>query len=113
MLAQVQPGARATDHERRLGHVLATAHQRDAALAEQQRLRGGDDGLQTGAAEPVDCERRRLDGRADLEADVAREVDGVLAGLQDVAKDDLVHVLGVYAGALECGFGGDGAEVNR
>src|SRR5678810_1005978 len=60
-------------------------------------------GLQAGATEPVDSQRGRLYGRADLEADVAREVDGVLARLQHVADDDLVHVFGVHAGAFQRG----------
>ena len=76
-------------------------------LAEQDLLGALDDRLEAGAAEPVDRERRGLDREAGAEADVAREVDGVGGGLEDVAEDDVVDGGGLDAGAVEGGPGGE------
>ena len=60
-----------------------------------------------GAAEPVHGERRRLDREARAEADVAREVDGVGGGLEDVAEDDVADGGRVDAGPVEGGPAGE------
>ena len=70
------------------------------------------DGFHAGATDPLDEMRGAVRGDAGVKADVAREHEGVEAGLRDAASDYRVNVGGRNFGALENGAGGFDAEVN-
>ena len=59
-LAQLIPCPRPAQDMRRLRHILRPARQRYLSLAQLQQLRRAYNGLQPGAAQPVDCESGSL-----------------------------------------------------
>ena len=103
--------AGAPHHVGRLAHRLGAAGQHHLRLAEHDLLGGLGHRLESGPAEPVDRHRRGLDREAGAEADMAREVDGVGRGLEDVAEDHVIDRGGLYAAPGQRPLGGDGAEV--
>jgi hypothetical protein len=74
--------------------VLGAAAEHDVRLAGEDLLGGADDGLEARAAQAVEGERGHRDRHAGAQADVAGEVDGVVAGLEHVAVDDLIEGVG-------------------
>ncbi|EAU67365.1 hypothetical protein STIAU_7928 [Stigmatella aurantiaca DW4/3-1] len=100
-LAQRQPPARAPDDVGRLAHGLGPSGQHAGGLLGEHHLRGGDEGLEARATQPVDAQRRHRHRHARAQPHVARQVDGVRARLHDVAVDDVLDPLGRDAGLGE------------
>ena len=74
-LAQPKAAAQPANHVRRLAHALHAAGQHESGLVELNVLRAADDGLNAGAAQPIDRQRRHFDRHAGLQRHVARAVD--------------------------------------
>ena len=70
-----------------------------------------DDGLEARGAEPVDGDGGGLDPASGPEGDVPRQVRGVGGGLQHVADDGVIHLVGRGAGPGERRLRGDHREV--
>jgi hypothetical protein len=113
LLTEAQALARTAHDERRLRHVLHAAGQDGAGLVELDLLGGVDDRLDARAAEAVHRECGDVFRDACLETDVARAVDRVARGLQGVADDHMVHLLGREAAAGDRLFRRDDPEVDR
>ena len=94
---------------RRLAHRFAAAGEDDIRLAKQNAVGALDDRLEARPAESVHGDGRRLDREARAEADVAREIDGVGRGLENVAEDDVTHGARVDPGTVERGAAGEDA----
>ncbi|MDT4841314.1 hypothetical protein FQZ97_751640 [compost metagenome] len=80
-------------------HVFRTPADGHVGVAEQNALRGRDDGLQARAAQPVDVEGGRALGTTAVDGCHAREVHVLRLGVDDMAKHHVAHVLAVHAGA--------------
>ena len=91
-------------------HALHAAGDDDGAFAGADLLRGEGHGAQAGAADLVDAEGGLGVGKAGGAGGLAGGVLA-LAGGEHLAEDDLVHVSGFDAGALEGSLQRDGAEL--
>ena len=91
-------------------HVLGAAGDDDLGIAGLDVARRGVDRFQAAAADAVDGDGGRLDRHAGLDGGVARDI-AVFHHLTDAAEDDVVHLFGLEARALDCGADGDGAEI--
>jgi hypothetical protein len=69
------------------GHAFRPAHQRDVGIAQHQRLRARDHGLQTGPAEAVDVHRGGGFGHACLHGGDTGQVHVARFGVDDMAED--------------------------
>ena len=94
----------------RLAHRLHAAGHGDLGVAGADRLVGEADRAHARGADLVDRLRGDLLRDAALDLGLARG-DLALAGLQDLAEDDLLDLLGVDAGALQRGLDRVAAEV--
>ena len=110
-LAQLDAPAQPANDVGRLAHRFGSRGEHHPGFTEQDLLRALDDGLEAGAAEPVDGERRGLDPATGLERHVPADVGAVRAGLHRVAYDDVVHIRSGNAGALDGGLGRDGTQL--
>ena len=93
-----------------MGHRLHAAGDDDLELAGADELVGQRDGVEAGQADLVDRQRGDVHRDAALDGGLARR-DLARAGLDDVAHDHVVDLVGRDAGALERGLDGDPAEV--
>jgi hypothetical protein len=112
-LPKPQSAAQSADHVRRLAHALHTACQHDVGFTQLDHLGAADCGLDAGAAQAIDGQRRDLHRHAGLEAHVSRAVDGVRARVQHVAEHDVIDLTGIDTGARHRGARGNRAEVER
>ena len=95
-------------HVRRARHRFDAAADEHVAVADGDRVGGGVDRLQPGAAQPIDGQAADLDREAGQEHGHPRDVPVVLAGLVGAAEDDVLDEGGVDAGAVD-----DGAQHER
>ena len=96
--AVLVPRPRLRQQVRGVGHRLLSASHHDVELTGPDQLVGERDRVQAGQAHLVDRERR--DGHRDAGLDrglTSRDLPG--AGLQHLAHDDVLHLVGPYAGA--------------
>ena len=105
-------------HEAGVGRDLVPAHGNEAhrlgaagddgvGPAHHDALGPVGDGLQAGRAEPVDGDRRRLDGDAGAEAGDAGDVHALLGLGHGAAEDDVLHLARLDAGGALQGLGDD------
>src|SRR6266568_257403 len=95
---------------RRVGHRLLTAGNDDVELAGPDELVGKRDGVQARQADLVDRDRR--DGQRDaglVRSLPGRDLPG--AGLQHLAHDDVLHLLGAYARLVQRSLDRETTEV--
>ena len=102
-----------SDDVRLLRHAFGPRRQHHLGLPQPDQLRRRDDGLEPGAAEPVDGHRRNADRAAGLESNVARQVRVRSRGLNRVSHDHLVHLIGSDAAPLERPSGRVRAKLDR
>eukprot|EP00961_Rhodomonas_salina_P119575 1609038-Rhodomonas_salina.1 len=93
------------------GHVLGTAARHNLALAHGDVLGALHNGLEASAAKPVDGQGRGVQSHSRADADMAREVRGVLGGLGHVSEDDVINKGRVQVGLLQRSNGGDNTEI--
>ena len=107
-------GALRLEHDvRRAGHRFDAAADEDVAVADRDRVRRGVDGLEPGAAQPIDGLAADLDREAGEQQRHARDVAVVLAGLVGAAEDHVLDERRVDAGALDDGAQDERGEVVR
>ena len=112
-LAETDAETQPTGDVRGLGHALGPAHERALRIAGEDLECGVDHCLEARPAKPVHRERRHVLRKSRAQAYVASEIDGVRAGLEHVAEDDVVHVLGGHLGLGERCLRGMDGEVGR
>ena len=87
------------------GEVAGTAHafgpaaDGDVGIAQQDRLRGAEDRLQAGAAQPVHRQAGRVLGDAAIQRGDAGEIHVACLGVDDVAEHHMADVLAIDLGA--------------
>ncbi len=96
---------------RAAAHVLGAAGDRHVGIAEHDRVGGGDDRLQSAAAESVERERRRFDRQAALHARDAGQIVVVGVGVDHIAEDDVPDRRGFDVGPLHRFAHAKGREV--
>ena len=96
---------------RRLAHGLGAPAECHVSATQQDLLGTLDDGLEAGAAQPVDRHGRLLLGDARAERDVARKVDGVRRSLQRVAKESVVDLISRDARRLDGGLAREHTQI--
>jgi hypothetical protein len=104
--------ANARHEVRRLVHVLHAARHRDIDVAEGNLLRSRDDRLRSGAADPVDRERRDRDRQPGMDGGLPGRIH-LGAGLHDIAHDDGAHLVGAKLSARDRGADRHGTEIGR
>ena len=109
-VAVLEALARLRQQVRRLGHRLHAAGDDDLELAGTDELVGQRDRVEAGQADLVDGQRRDVHRDAALDRGLAGG-DLAGAGLDDLAHDHVVDLVGRDAGALERGLDRDAAEV--
>src|SRR5690606_32997864 len=82
-------------------HAFGAATDGHFRVTEHDGLGGGDDGLQAGATEAVDVERRGFLGNARVHGSDTAEVGVTGLGGNDVAHDHMPYLLGSHTGALQ------------
>ena len=111
-VAVLVAGALAEQQVRGVGHRLHAAGHHDVELAGPDELVGQGDRVQAGEADLVDGQRRHGHRDAGLDRRLAgRDLPG--AGLQHLAHDHVLHLVGRDAGALQRGLDRDAAELGR
>ena len=93
-----------------LRHGFHAAGQNQVGLAQLDHLGGVDDGLDAASAQPVDGERRRLDGQACAQGHMPGPIDGIARGLLGVAENRVIEFPGIKAGAFDGTRARDGAQ---
>ncbi len=111
-VAHPEAEARVRQQVGRLAHRLHAAGDGDVEVAGADRLVGEAERAHARGADLVDRLRGDLLRDAALDLGLARG-DLALAGLQDLAEDDLLDLLGADAGALQRGLDRDAAELGR
>ena len=101
LLAAREGGRWLGHHERRAGHRLDAAGDEHRTVAKGHGMRGSDDRLEPGAAEPVDGLAGDLDRQPGEERGHPADVAVVLPGLVGGAEDDVVDHRVVDAGAVD------------
>jgi hypothetical protein len=86
---------------RHVAHVLHARADDDVVHARRDEGRREVHGLLRGAALAVDGGRRRLDRQARLQPRVAGDVEALLAELLDAARDDVLDLGRIDAGAFD------------
>jgi hypothetical protein len=109
-VAVLEALARLRQHVRGLGHRLHAARHDDLELAGADQLVGQRDGIQAREADLVDRQRRNIHGDAALDRGLPRG-DLTGTGLDHLAHDHVVDLVGRDAGPLERGLDRDPAEV--
>ncbi len=103
--------ARIGEQVRRVRHRFHAAGDDDLELAGTDELVGERDRVEAGEADLVDRDRRRAHADAGFDRGLpGGDLPG--AGLQDLAHDHVLDLLGRDAGALERGLDGEAAEVD-
>ena len=95
--------SRAPAHPRRqiasAAHAFRPAGDGDVGVTEGDRLGGGDDRLKTGAAQPVQSQGWRVLGDTGVERGDAGQVHVLRLGVDDVAEDNMLHLVAGDIGA--------------
>ena len=99
--------------DRIAAHRFRADAQNALGAAERRGVCGLGDDLDAGAADALNQQRRRLDRRAAIEADVARQHVGVEARLGHRAADHRVDRLGRDVGAFQRFTAGLDAKIDR
>ncbi len=96
---------------RRLAHTLGAADEHEIRFIHQQQPRTLHNRLEAGAAQTIHRHRRHRHGDAGFQTYVPGEINRVIRGLQNIAKDNMVDVFGFDAGLCNSGFGGVYTEI--
>ena len=91
-------------------HVLGAAADDHVSVAGQDGAGTLDDGLHTGAAHHADGISGNGIGDASLDGNLAGHVLAEASG-QDAAEHQLIHLLGLHAGAVQSFLNDDGAQI--
>jgi hypothetical protein len=110
-VAHARAVARGGVEVRAAAHRLGAAADRDVAVAERDRLRRRDDGLQARAAEAIDVEGRRLDRAAGIDGGDAAQVGVLGVGGDHVAHHHVADGRGRDAAALDRGLDRGGGQL--
>ena len=85
----------------RAAHVFCTAANGDVGIAQQDRLTGGNNGLQTRAAQAVDVEGGRALGAAPVDGGHAGQVHVFGLGVDHMAKHHMANVFAIDVCTME------------